>query len=110
MTFQIFTLITDNPLLEDPYCAINADGTRLLMTSDEMTRLELPIDKLELKKLNNNYIPTSQHVHYDLAAFEKLIQAHTQQTNFYFTALFSNEYRQVGLTFAKAPQRKKRHK
>jgi len=104
MTFQLFTLITDNPLLDDPYCALSADGTRLLMISEEMIRLELPMDQLECEKLFIDYIPTSRHIDYDLPALEKLIQTYTQQPEFHFVALFSDESRQVGLTFPKPPQ------
>jgi hypothetical protein len=109
LTFQLFTLITDNPLLEDPYCAINVDGTRLLMISEDMIRLELPMDQLECEKLFKDYIPTSRHIDYDLPALEKLILNYTKQPNFYFAALFAKEFRQVGLAFAKPPHWKHWH-
>lgn len=103
MTFRLFTLITDNPLLEDPYCALSTDGTRLLMISEDMIRLEFPIDKNEMEKLYKDYIPTTRHIVYDLPVLEKLIQTYTKQPEFHFVALFSDEFRQVGLTFAKPP-------
>ncbi|MBI2285174.1 MAG: hypothetical protein HYU71_15795 [Bacteroidetes bacterium] len=55
MTFQLFTLVTNNPLLEDPYCALSTDGDRLLMIAEDMIRLDLPADKLELSKLYKDY-------------------------------------------------------
>lgn len=109
MTFQLFTLVTDNPLVEDPYCALSTDGARLLMISENMIRLDLPVDNLELEKLYTDYIPTSRYIDYDLHTLEQLIQTYTHQQNFHFVALFSAEFRQVGLSFAKPPKWKNWH-
>lgn len=79
------------------------------MISEDMIRLELPMDQLECEKLFKDYIPTSRHIDYDLPALEKLIRTYTQQPEFHFVAHFSKEYRQVGLTFAKPPQWKNWH-
>lgn len=104
MKFKLFTLVSSNLLLEDPYCAINSAGDRLLMISEDMIRFDIPTDPKELAELYHDYIPTSRTIEYDLTKLENLISIYTSQTNVGFAAHFKPGPRYIGLTFAKLPE------
>lgn len=99
MVFQIFALITDNHLLEFPYCALSSDRNRLLMICDEMIRYDSPTEQADSETLYRDYIPTSRYFDLDLSELEKLIHAYTQQDRFSFCADYSEELKGIMLTF-----------
>ncbi len=111
MTFQLFTLVSNNPLLDYSYCALSTDGpngTRLLMIAEDMISLEVPADETELEELYEDYLPTSRTIEYDLTTLEELIRTYTNQETYKFHAHFDHSHR-VGLTFANPPEWKNWH-
>lgn len=106
MIFQLFTLVSNNPLLDYSYCALSTDGpngTRLLMIAEDMISLEVPVDETELEELYEDYLPTSRKIEYDLDSLEQMIRTYTNQDTFKFDAHFDHSHR-VGLNFANPPE------
>lgn len=111
MKFQLFTLVSNNPLLEYSYCALNTEGengARLLMIADDLISLYVPADETELEELYEDYLPTSRYIEYDLDALEEIIRSYNNQENFQFHAHFDQSHC-VGLTFANPPEWKNWH-
>lgn len=106
MKFQLFTMVGNDPMLEDPYCAISTDGTRLLMISEDMIRFDVPADSFERVALYDVYLPTSRFIEYDMHILEEMIKAYTGQEKFNFVAHFKPQTEHVGLTFPSPPDYK----
>lgn len=111
MIFQLFTLASNNPLLDYSYCALSKDdpsGSRLLLIAEDMISLEVPADETDLEDLYNDYLPTSRTIEYDLSHLEEMIRSYTNQETYKFHAHFDHTHR-VGLSFANPPEWKNWH-
>jgi hypothetical protein len=111
MIFQLFTLLSNNPLLDYSYCALSTDGqggTRLLLIAEDLISLEVPADETDLEVLYKDYLPTSRKIEYDLDRLEEMIRYYTNKQTFIFHAHFDQSYR-IGLAFANLPEWKNWH-
>ena len=111
MIFHLFTLVSNNPLLDYSYCALSTEGKggiRLLLIAEDLISLEVPADETDLEELYKDYLPTSRKIEYDLDRLEEMIRSYTNQETYKFHARFDNTYR-VGLTFADSPEWKNWH-
>jgi hypothetical protein len=89
--------------MDEPFCAMNADRSRVLMISDDMIRFEVPVDEEELESVLACYEPTSRYIEYDLEKLERLIEAYLQEEAYVFTADFNEPLKQISLGHKNPP-------
>ena len=104
MKFQLHTIVGNDLMIDDPYCAVSEDRTRVLFISDDLNRFHIPADETDLTALEESYIPTSRFVEFDLSSLEVLIKAFIRKDAFEAAVHFKPEFRQIGLTYRNLPQ------
>lgn len=95
MLFQLYLLTDTEGLSRYPYVGISTSTSRILQVADNHMKL---LEREDADFLEAEYMPTSRHIEFDLAAFDRQVIEYIHIPEYSILIVF-NEYKHMVLNY-----------